>query len=134
MTLVSGFRVHTNNNGEPLYRVPDLLTAEEFAVYMADTFGVKVSITPLSEDESAEWRELMESGEPAITTSPGPTDRQREIAKLRDMLGITELEKRLGAVTEDSSLNMPDVPSSRAEGESGGTTKTTETKPTRTTK
>lgn len=42
-----GYRVHGDESaeGEPLFRVPDLLTEQEFIDYMNDVYGVTVTIT-----------------------------------------------------------------------------------------
>lgn len=40
-----GYHKVENEDGEALYRVPDLLNEADFIAYMADVYGVTVTIT-----------------------------------------------------------------------------------------
>ena len=67
------------------YRVPDLLSEEEFKMYMASTYGVGIEFVELSD----EMREKI-SG---VGTLPAPTvisDRDRETILLRKQLGLED--------------------------------------------
>lgn len=67
------------------YRVPDLLSEEEFKMYMASTYGVGIEFVELSD----EMREKI-SG---VGTLPAPTvisDRDRETMLLRKQLGLED--------------------------------------------
>jgi|SRR5690349_18141030 len=90
MAIVGGYRTHDEGTIHR-YRVPDLLTLKEFQMYMAYIYGKWVDFRDLTDDEKAK----LESGDQLVFTSPEPSDRDREIAKLRDMLGINDLETRL---------------------------------------
>lgn len=91
MAITDGYRTHTEGSIHR-YRVPDLLTEEEFKIYMASTYGLGVDFRELTEDES----NRLDSGEPIVFVPYGPTDRDRERAALREQLGITALEAFVG--------------------------------------
>src|SRR5216110_687699 len=92
--LVGGYRIHNEGNVHR-YRVPDLLTREEFELYMASTYGVAVEFREFTEEEASRL-EKFNAGESFLPApTPGPTDQEREISLLRKMLGIEDLEKRL---------------------------------------
>src|SRR6266498_764668 len=93
MAIASGYRTHDEGTIHR-YRVPDLLTREEFQIYMASTYRVGVDFRDLTEDE----RTKLDSGEQLTFTPYGPTDHDREIAVLREQLGITALEEHAGLV------------------------------------
>lgn len=41
--VTGGYRKHEDEDGNQLYRVPDLLNETDFIAYMSDTYGVTVS-------------------------------------------------------------------------------------------
>lgn len=91
MAISGGFRVHDEGT-MPRYRVPDLLTKEEFLAYMAANYGVGVDFRDLTSDE----KKKLDAGERIVAPTPSEPIRQdAEIVQLRKMLGLEKLEEML---------------------------------------
>ena len=88
MTIDGGYRVHDGR-----YRMPDLLTREEMFAYFAATYGVGIEFRELTEDE----RELL-TGVGIVPAGSVVSDSDRELATLRQKLGIVDLEAKLDVV------------------------------------
>lgn len=98
MAIADGYRTHDETN-IPRYRMPDLLTLEEMKLYFASTYGLDVTLSPISD----EVRNLVNNGVGVLPIPAVIGDKDRELAELREKLGIVALERQLGIVPEPGS-------------------------------
>lgn len=98
MAIADGYRTHDETN-TPRYRMPDLLTLEEMKLYFASTYGQDVTLSPISD----EVRDLVNNGVGVLPAPAVVGDKDRELAELREKLGIVALERQLGVVPEPGS-------------------------------
>lgn len=94
MAISGGYRVH--EDVQKRYRVPDLLTREEFKAYMASVYNETVEFRDLTEEET----EAINSGQQILSVPPRPLDSDVELARLRKALGIEDIEAKLNIKRE----------------------------------
>lgn len=105
MAISDGMRIH-DEGVVRLYRMPDLLTADQMKMYFAATYGIGIDFRDLTDDE----REAATTGVGIVQDVPTISTKDAELALLRKQLGIEDIEERLSIRREaDRDVRDPIV-------------------------
>lgn len=103
MAIADGYRTH-DDEIHPRYRMPDLLTLDEMKMYFAGTYGVGLDLRPLTDAEKE-----ASMGVGTLPYTPQINDKDRELAILREKLGLNSLEAHVGMKRSIDPNNLDPV-------------------------